>query len=131
MKIRKSLLDQILSSFSFESEDGGILGGNASEITNYSISKGDNKDTFSIDENLFSHIVNEWAQKDIEFLGFIHSHTNPCDKVSMLDYMYMMKFIEANPNLDKLLFGIATKEKGIKFYLFKNKDFKEISVEIV
>ena len=121
----------MLSSFSFESEDGGILGGNASEITNYSISKGDNKDTFSIDENLFSHIVNEWAQKDIEFLGFIHSHTNPCDKVSMLDYMYMMKFIEANPNLDKLLFGIATKEKGIKFYLFKNKDFKEISVEIV
>ena len=131
MKIRKSLLGQMLSSFSFESEDGGILGGNASEITNYSISKGDNKDTFSIDENLFSHIVNEWAQKDIEFLGFIHSHTNPCDKVSMLDYMYMMKFIEANPNLDKLLFGIATKEKGIKFYLFKNKDFKEISVEIV
>ena len=49
----------------------------------------------------------------------------------MLDYMYMMKFIEANPDLDELLFGIATKEKGIKFYLFKNKDFKEISVEIV
>ena len=131
MKISKSLLDQILSSFAFDSEDGGILGGNASEITAYSISKGDNKDTFSIDEDMFSRVVNEWAQKDIEFLGFIHSHTNPCDKVSMLDYMYMMKFIEVNPDLDELLFGIATKEKGIKFYLFKNKDFKEISVEIV
>ena len=131
VKIKKDLLNKIESSFSYIYEDGGILGGNEEEITDFYIVKGNNKYSFEIDSKVFSQIYEKWSESNIDFLGFIHSHTNCNNKVSLHDYMYVSKFLEANPELDELLFAVANKDKGIQFYLFKDKDYKEIELDII
>ena len=125
--IKESLYKEILDSFSFENEDGGILGGNDSEITNFFFLKGDKKDIFDVDTEKFSAACEKWDEENISFLGFIHSHLGSTAKVSVTDFNYVYRFMKNNDWLDKLLFFIVIEnkngEKEILSYVYKDKDF--------
>ena len=125
--IKEKLYKKILDSFSFENEDGGILGGAGEEITEFYFLKGDKKDIYDINTQKFSEVCDEWDKKDISFLGFIHSHLGCTARVSVTDFNYVYRFMKCNDWLEKLLFFILIKkengEKEILPFVYVNNDF--------
>ena len=125
--IKEILYRKLLDSFSFENEDGGILGGTNEEITEFYFLKGDKKDIYDIDTQKFSEVCDEWDKKDIPFLGFIHSHLGCTANVSVTDFNYVYRFMKSNNWLEKLLFFIIIKnkngEKEILPFVYIDNDF--------
>ena len=125
--IKEILYRKLLDSFSFENEDGGILGGTNEEITEFYFLTGDKKDIYDIDTQKFSEVCDEWDKKDISFLGFIHSHLGCTANVSVTDFNYVYRFMKSNDWLEKLLFFIIIKnkngEKEILPFVYIDNDF--------
>ena len=125
--IKENLYKKLLDCFSFENEDGGILGGNNNEITEFYFLKGDKEDIYDIDTQKFSKVCDEWEKENISFMGFIHSHLGCSTKISVTDFNYVYHFMKSNNWLKSLLFFIIIKnengEKEILPFVYKDNDF--------
>ena len=132
--IRKDIFNNIIDSFDLIDEDGGILGCQDDVITTFFFNKGDNKDSYHIDIQLFSDVLDEWEKDNISFAGFIHSHVDGKGEPSIYDLIYLRKFMKMNDELEEILFPIVYKKndmKVIKFFVFKNNEFIECDYSLV
>ena len=133
MKLSRNVYNEILKSFDLKQEDGGILGMKDDTIVSFCFDKGDKESEYTINVSKFSNVMDEWDQKGISFAGFIHSHLHGFNP-SFNDLIYLKRFLKANEDIQELYFPIVYKNEGkvdIRFYVFKNNGFEEISYILV
>lgn len=132
--IKKEIYKRIINSFDLINEDGGILGYQDGVIAAFFFDKGKGKDSYQINVQSFSHILDEWENNNISFAGFIHSHVDGKGEPSIYDLIYLKKFMKMNDELDELLFPIVYRKndvKTIKFFVFKSNEFIECCHSLV
>lgn len=133
-KIYRHIYQEIVSSFDFKQEDGGILGIKDDVISAFCFDKGHRKNGYDINIDKFMNTVEEWDEQGIEFAGFIHSHVTDNVEPSLTDLMYVRKFLKANKEIDSVDFpilGIKDNQLVVQYYIFKDNQFIPIGIEIV
>lgn len=130
-KIKKDIYRQIIESFDLKQEDGGVLGMHDDVITSFCFDKGNSQKEYQIIVGKFTEVVEKWDEEGIEFVGFIHSHTNGENRPSIYDFMYVKKFLKANPDIESLDFPIVYLKDGkidIQYYIFKQNEFVPVGI---
>lgn len=94
-QIQETVADQIKLNLSVP-ETGGILGADIHDrfsVTEfYFDSTGrTGKNTYTPDVEALNKVIAEWAKNGIEFVGFVHSHSNRSSKLSQPDIEYANK----------------------------------------
>jgi len=136
--IRNELLDEIKKWMNGRKyEHGGILGENEEGIlTAFCPDVAPSRSTlFSYSPNVeyLESIINiEWAQKKIEFAGFVHSHMNNAD-VSPKDVSYIREIMKSN-NRQNLICGIFNARKAqdkdvINWYNISNESVELLRIK--
>lgn len=130
-KIKKDIYRQIIGLFDLKQEDGGILGMRNLVITSFCFDKGNSQKEYQINVNKFTEVVEKWDEQGIEFAGFIHSHTNGENRPSIYDFMYVKKFLKANPDIESLDFPIVYLKDGkvsVQYYIFEQNEFIPVNI---
>ena len=133
-KIYRHIYQEIISSFDFQQEDGGILGIKDDVISAFCFDKGSRKNGYDINIDKFMNTVEKWDEQGIEFIGFIHSHITDNIEPSLTDLMYARKFLKANEDIESIDFpilGIKNNQLIIQYYIFKNNQFIPVNIEII
>lgn len=137
MKLLLSVYNQILNSFKFDYEQGGILGSNNNIVVAFNLDKRHgSKQTYTPNIEKLNNIISEWHQKGITFVGLIHSHINNVGVYSNSDLEYLKNIYILNKEiLDKIYFPIVYQEENGEFkinvYFYDNSGLHEDSLEIV
>lgn len=132
IQIQKDVLNEIfLSIRQYNYETGGIIGVNERGVIS----------AFQFDETLSSNpfeycpnvdflnqvIKEKWVNKNIKFVGFVHSHLHN-DTLSMQDVIYARDILKENCCLENILIGIinlSVKENQMEMYLLDmNEELK-------
>ena len=133
IRINRDVLDEIfLSIKQYNYETGGIIGVNKrGVITVFQFDKSHSSCPFEYSPNVdfLNQIINgKWANEEIEFVGFVHSHLNN-DKVSLQDIIYCRRILKKNSRLSSILIGIinlSEKNSIIKWYIVCTNDVLEV-----
>lgn len=137
--ITESVLREIYFTIgSCPAESGGPLGGSRTSgvVTNFHFdhSAAQTGVTYSPDYQLLNQLfADDWNPKEINLLGFVHSHPPGCRQPSGGDLEYAERILEAIPELDGLYLPIiVTKPDTGSFEIFPFvalRDGKPVRVE--
>ncbi|MBQ8783892.1 MAG: Mov34/MPN/PAD-1 family protein [Clostridia bacterium] len=122
MMISKELYEEIVFSTLYPPpESGGLLGGHNGVVTIFVSDKGSDIKTsykYKPDTVFFNRTINEWLNKNIDFMGIYHSHPHNCEALSSADIEYINEIMKSiSGYTDKLYFPIVIpKEKIISYY---------------
>lgn len=133
LQIKRDVLDEIfLSIKKYNYETGGIIGVNESGVVSafqFDETLSSNPFEYCPNVDFLNQVINEkWANEDIEFVGFVHSHLNN-DKVSIQDIIYCRRILKKNSRLSSILIGIinlSEKNSIIKWYIVCTNDVLEV-----
>lgn len=120
--ISKELYEEIVFSTLYPPpESGGLLGGHNGVVTIFVSDKGSDIKTsykYKPDTVFFNRTINEWLNKNIDFMGIYHSHPHNCEALSSADIEYINEIMKSiSGYTDKLYFPIVIpKEKIISYY---------------
>lgn len=96
-KFEANVLCKIKDSLIFP-EMGGILGINEQRIVtkfHYDSTGITTKIRYTPDVNALNKVIREWADAQIEFIGFVHSHPQSESRLSPGDITYAMRIKES------------------------------------
>ncbi len=119
--LEKSVYDEIQEHIAlYPAERGGILG-----IRNGCISKFyyDSSAICSFNEYIpdtvnLDLVIDAWSKIDIDFIGFVHSHTPNRKTLSPSDIEYAVKVLEVFDELPYLIIGVIGENKSFPLRLF-------------
>lgn len=139
MKIKYKTYKEILSHYtSVLPERGGILGKKENIIVDYIHDNTRpilNRAIYVPDTEFLNRFIEEWAEKDIEFCGFVHSHPDGQNTLSGGDMEYIKLLYEVNPQLKNTYFPLILNGRELKVYsVERNGDgisVKPDSLEII
>ncbi|MBQ7122110.1 MAG: Mov34/MPN/PAD-1 family protein [Clostridia bacterium] len=138
MKILKEIYDGLLFSVPVAPpETGGLIGGKNETIRFFEIVDGDNSEDkafFSPNIEAVGLVLSHWNDRNIEFLGFFHTHPYCCPNLSFEDKEYAKQIMRTvSYNKQFLYFPIVLPKKEIIFYkatyIGKKIDFMIDNVE--
>lgn len=96
-------------------EQGCILGKKDELVDSVFFDKGNNKEgEYEPNIDILNNVLNDWFDKDIEFIGMAHSHPNGLLLMSDADEKYMRELGKIN-DMDKLYFLIVSYDCDSKF----------------
>ena len=118
-------------------ETGGIIGVNKEGVISaFQFDETYSSNPFEYYPNVvfLNQVINEeWANENIEFVGFVHSHLHNC-KISQDDIKYARLILKSNTNINNILIGILDLSKDINeltwnfVYCNDLKKFKKIDM---
>ncbi len=137
MKIKSNTYSQIISFFNDSNkEQGGILGVNDQDVicAFYGDKTGCcTNDTYEPDIDTLNQVILEWYNKNIYFIGLIHSHIGGCPKLSKTDINYALEIYNVMES-DAIIFPIVIKRNNsvcINNFKYSNNQWTKDSLEIV
>ena len=124
IQIQKDVLNEIfLSIRKYNYETGGIIGINESGIISafqFDETYSSNPFEYSPNVDFLNQVINEeWANENIEFIGFVHSHLNNSE-ISQQDIKYARQILANNKYLDVILLGIVNLSEKLNFICWYN-----------
>lgn len=139
MKIKHKTYKEILSHYtSAPPERGGILGMKDGLVSDYIHDNTRpilNRAIYVPNTELLNRCIEEWAEKGIEFCGFVHSHPKGQNTLSGGDMEYIKLLYEVNPQLKNTYFPLVLNGRELKVYsVERNGDdisIKPDSLEII
>lgn len=113
MRVSKKIIE-LLSNFvpSLSYETGGILGSNGNEVVDeIAIDKPKNFGmkacSYSPNIDYLNDIIEQWQDRNIEFVGIFHSHFGNACKLSNNDVEYIHRIMHAMPHqIERLYFPV-------------------------
>lgn len=113
--IRRETLDEMFSLIKRQAyETGGIIGvDDGGIISAFQFDKTCNSSPFEYCPNVdfLDRVINKkWAKRNIEFVGFVHSHLNNSE-VSRQDIDYSRDTLRTNKHLNYIILGIVDLSK--------------------
>lgn len=137
MKIKSNTYSQIISFFNDSNkEQGGILGVNDQDVicAFYGDKTGScTNDTYEPDIDTLNRVILEWYNKNIYFIGLIHSHIGGCTKLSKTDINYALEIYNVMES-DAIIFPIVIKRNNsvcINNFKYSNNQWTKDLLEIV
>lgn len=124
IRIKRDVLNEIfLSIKQYDYETGGIIGINESGIISafqFDETYSSNPFEYCPNVDFLNQAINEeWANENIEFIGFVHSHLNNCE-ISKQDIKYARQILANNKCFDAILLGIVDLSKKLNFIRWYN-----------
>ena len=120
MKIKHKTYKEILTHYtSAPPERGGILGKKDGIIVDYIHDNTCpilNRAIYVPDKEFLNKCIEEWAKKDIEFCGIVHSHPDGQDTLSGGDMEYIKALYEVNSQLKNSYFPLVLNGRELKVY---------------
>lgn len=115
-------------------EAGGILGRQNEKIMAYYFDRSGLflKNKYIPDIKQINKVITNWAERNISFCGFIHSHPLSCIKPSYGDIEYVKKILRGN-GLEKLyllIYLADLDEKIVSYELYRNGKIFALDFEI-
>ena len=116
-------------------ERGGIIGLTNGRITSFYYDS-QAKCTFNEyvpNTIILDKVIDEWDEKGIEFIGFIHSHTPNRKSLSPSDKEYAVKVLEVFDDLPYLIIGVVGENDSFPlklFSIFKDGRYEEVEYEV-
>ena len=108
-------------------ETGGILGVNIHDrrtVTafHYDSTGTTEKHSYTPDIKALNKIIAEWAEEDIEFIGFVHSHPQNSERLSPQDVHYAQNIMRTcdMPEILMMLY-LPDTEELYQYILFPDK----------
>ena len=121
MRISKELYDEILFSTPYPPpESGGLLGGHNGVVALFVSDMGSclkSSYKYEPDVAFLNKTINNWLDKNIDFMGIYHSHPHHCEALSGADIEYISAILKSvSGYTDKLYFPVVIpKEKIISY----------------
>lgn len=136
--ISDTVLSEMCNTISkYPRETGGIIGVNTSgEIIAFQFDQQSNLDLYEYhpDVNFLNEVINKkWAEKDIKFVGFVHSHMHN-DALSQQDLVYAKEILNANEFLSDITLGIInlnSEKIRVKWYKVEKESVLQLCEYIV
>lgn len=75
-----------------------------------------NRAIYAPNTEFLNKCIEEWADKDIEFCGIVHSHLNGQNTLSSGDMEYIKALYEVNPQLKNFYFPLVLNGQEFKIY---------------
>ncbi len=121
MNLSKEIYDYLINLPPVPPESGGLLGGHNGVVALLVSDKRSCIKTsykYKPDIMFFNRTINEWLNKNIDFMGIYHSHPRHCETLSSADIEYINEIMRSvNGYTDKLYFPIVIpKERIISYY---------------
>ena len=138
IQIKKYVFEEICKTLKrYRYETGGIIGVNKEGVISaFQFDETDSSNPFEYYPNVvfLNQVINEeWANENIEFVGFVHSHLNN-DTLSIQDVIYARDILKENCCLENILIGIinlSLNESQIEMYLLDMKEKLKICYTVV
>ena len=138
IQIKRDVLDEIcLSIKPYKYETGGIIGINESGIISdfqFDETYSSNPFEYSPNVDFLNQVINgEWANKNIAFVGFVHSHLNN-DTLSMQDVVYARDILKENSCLANILIGVINLDENknyVEMYLVNMQENFKICYKVI
>lgn len=123
-KIRKTIYEQICKHIrQYRFETGGIIGVNEQRIIcdfRFDNIISPAKYEYLPNTHYLNEIINSvWMEKNISFVGFVHSHLHT-DNISQQDINYVREILKVNSFLEHILVGVINledKDDCIRWFL--------------
>lgn len=130
IQIKKDVLVEIFQKMKqYNYETGGIIGVNErGVITTFQFDKTHSFSPFEYCPNVdfLNHVINgKWANENIEFVGFVHSHLHNSE-ISQQDIDYAKQILKANKSLNNILIGIVDLSKTVDDLKWNSVYLKEL-----
>ncbi len=124
IQIKKGVLAEIFQEIKqYKYETGGIIGVNKKGVISafkFDKTHGSNMFEYCPNVDFLNQVINEkWANENIEFIGFVHSHLNNCE-ISTQDIKYARQVLANNKCIDAILLGIVDLSKKLNFIRWYN-----------
>jgi len=135
---RRETLDEMFSLIKRQAyETGGIIGvDDGGIISAFQFDKTCNSSPFEYCPNVdfLDRVINKkWAKRNIEFVGFVHSHLNNCE-ISQQDIEYARNILEENSCLESILIGVINlgeNKNHMEIYFVNMKEISKICYTIM
>ena len=107
-------------------ESGGIIGIKNNVICEYyfDVSAKCSDSTYLPSIDVLNLVIREWNERNVKFIGIVHSHANSYNVPSKNDIDYAKTILKTNRALTFLILPIVTVDKGnihIDFYKYSTK----------
>ncbi|MBQ8764963.1 MAG: hypothetical protein IJZ12_03480 [Clostridia bacterium] len=136
--IQKDVLDKIFLSIKiYNYETGGIMGVDKNGVISafqYDETQSLNPFEYCPNVKFLNQVISEkWANQNIEFVGFMHSHLNNT-VLSLQDVIYARDILKQNRCLKNIVIGVINlgeNKNHMKLYLIGMKEKLKISYIVV
>lgn len=123
LKVDKNCLSEMIEYLnSSQDERGGIIGTskNFRYITHFypDCNSSCSSSTYSPNSKNVNNQIKSWIDDGVCFIGFIHSHINGCNILSVDDKRYILKLLNAFPHLPFMWFPLFTRDDGQPMFTF-------------
>ena len=123
MKIAQSVYQQIIATIGNTSPElGGILGSTDQEIiTHYHFDEQGYSTEYSYTPNTheLNKVLADWSQKNIYFVGMVHSHKPDCKIPSCMDIEYAQRILKGLPETNKFYLPILVCDEEPLFFAYQ------------
>lgn len=116
-------------------ERGGIIGLTNGRITSFYYDS-QAKCTFNEyvpNTIILDKVIDEWDEKGIEFIGFVHSHTPTRKCLSPSDIEYAVKVLEVFDEMEYLIIGVVGEYSSFPltmFSIYRDGSCKEMKYSV-
>lgn len=126
VKIKQEVYENIFAYyFPAPPEQGGILGmkdGIVCEYIHDNSKQGTECAVYIPNTEFLNLHIQNWANKDIDFCGIVHSHPNEQNTLSSSDLEYIKQLFQMNPWLEQLYFPLVVEDYDMIVYVADMQD---------
>lgn len=126
MRVSKEILNEVLNHMPLvPPEAGGIIGGKEGQVCLWKYDKGYSEKgcAYSPNVDFLNMVIEEWIEKDYDFMGILHVHFGNSKGLSDGDKRYIEKIMRAMPDhIEKLYFPIVVQPERqlISYVAYRN-----------